>query len=117
MSSTLRIVGNVPSHLQDSDGLQRLQIRYASFAGSTGSNRVSAAAIARLLFSGRTLDAVVVFQDERTLLILCLLKRVLPFLKWRLYAIDYISLHPQSDRAKVFARVKKWLLSKTALFV
>ena len=117
MPSQLRIVGNVPLHLQNPDGMQRLQIHYASFNGSMGPNHLSAATIAGLLFSRQTLHAVVVFQDERTLLILCLLKRLLPFLRWRLYAIDYISLHPESRKAKVLARVKKWLLSKTALFV
>src|SRR4029079_11423601 len=117
MPTPLRIVGNVPLHLQNPDGMQRLQIHYASFNGSMGQNHLSAATIAGLLFSRQTLHAVVVFQDERTLLILCLLKRLLPFLRWRLYAIDYISLHPESRKAKVLARVKRWLLSKTALFV
>lgn len=112
----IRFLGNLPRHLNDPACYEELGVAYEPIARSNSVLLANVMELWRVARRACGFDAILFFQDEKGLLILCALKALLPG-HVPLVSIDLISIRPLSRRDRIKAAVKKFLLRQVDLFL
>ncbi len=71
----------------------------------------------RLFFRARRHDVVVLNNDSRRLMVLCLLRWFVPFQRSRLVSVDILLPRPVGRKQRIIACLKRVLLKKVDLFI